>query len=75
MKKELVLRYGKDKFKTRNKMNIRALVSLNHKDKTIEIGEIIELEDEVAAKKLIETKAVEEVKDMTSINKTTGETK
>ncbi|MFA9238291.1 MAG: hypothetical protein ACEQSQ_00195 [Candidatus Paceibacteria bacterium] len=44
-------------------MKVRALVPLNHNDKTVEVDEIIELEDEVAAKTLIEAKAVEEVKE------------
>ncbi len=44
-------------------MKVRALVALNHKGRTVAIDEIIELEDEAAAKTLIETKAVEEVKD------------
>lgn len=43
-------------------MRVRALVPLNHKGKTVVIDQIIELEDEAAVKKLIEVKAVEEVK-------------
>ena len=44
-------------------MKARAIVPLNHNDRTIEIGEEIELEDEVAAKTLIACEAVEEVKE------------
>lgn len=43
-------------------MKVEALVPLNHNDKTVVKGEIIELDDE-AAKKLIDVKAVKEVKD------------
>lgn len=67
-------------------MKVRALVALNHKGRTVAIDEIIELEDEAAAKTLIETKAVEEVKDTVAPaagvntkvlveNKTTGDAK
>ena len=44
-------------------MKVRALKPLNHKGRTVAKDEIIELEDEVAAKTLIEVKAVEEVKE------------
>ena len=43
-------------------MKVRALKQVNHKDRTVKVGEVIELDD-VAAKKLIEVKAVEEVKE------------
>lgn len=48
-------------------MKVKAIVPLNHKGRTVAIDEIIELEDEVAAKTLIETKAVEEVKDTAAL--------
>ncbi len=44
-------------------MKVKALVPLNHNDRTVEVDEIIELEDEVAAKTLIDAKVVEEVKE------------
>ena len=43
-------------------MKVRVLKPVNHKDRTVEVGEVIELDD-VAAKKLIEVKAVEEEKE------------
>lgn len=55
-------------------MIVKALIPLNHQDRTIKIGEIIELEDEGAAKQLIQVKAVEEVKESTT-NKNIGESK
>ena len=44
-------------------MKVEALQPLNHKGRTVVKGEVIELEDEVAAKTLIEAKAVKEVKE------------
>ena len=44
-------------------MKVRALVPLNHKGRTVQKGEEIELEDESAAKTLITCEAVEEIKD------------
>lgn len=44
-------------------MKVRALKLLNYKGRTVQKDEEIELEDEDAAKKLIEVKAVEEVKE------------
>lgn len=55
-------------------MKARALVPLNHKGKTVAIGDVIELEDEGAAKQLIQVKAVEEVKESIT-NKIIGESK
>lgn len=54
-------------------MRVRALEPLNHKGRTVAVGEIIELEDEGAAKELIRVKAVEEVK--ASVNSTEADTK
>lgn len=58
-------------------MKVRVLKPVNHKNRTVKVGEVIELDDDVAAKKLIEVKAVEEVKETTSVvSKTTiGESK
>jgi len=44
-------------------MRVRALVQLNHNDRTVEVGEIIDLDNEVDAKTLIDVDAVEEVKE------------
>ena len=44
-------------------MKVEALKPLNHKGKTVGKAEVIELEDEVAAKRLIELEAVKEVKE------------
>lgn len=57
-------------------MKVKVLKPVNHKNRTVKVGEVIELDD-VTAKKLIEIKAVEEVKDATTVaNKTiTGESK
>lgn len=46
-------------------MNVRVLTPVNHKGRTVEVGEVIDLDD-VAAKKLIKAKAVEEVKEITT---------
>lgn len=54
-------------------MKVKALQSLNHKGKTVEKGKVIELDD-VTAKKLIEKKAVEEVKEQ-KIETKSGEQK
>ncbi|OCL85743.1 hypothetical protein AAX26_01810 [Aliarcobacter thereius] len=43
-------------------MKVRVLKPLNHKNKTVNKGLILDLED-VVAKKLIEKKAVEEIKE------------
>ena len=43
-------------------MKVRVIKPLNHEGKTVEKGKVLELED-VVAKKLIEKKAVEEVKE------------
>ena len=43
-------------------MKVRVLKPVKHKNRTVKAGEVIELDD-VAAKKLIEVKAVEEVKE------------
>ena len=45
-------------------MKVEAQKPLNHKGKTVKIGSIVEIED-VAAKKLIDKKAVKEVKNET----------
>lgn len=45
-------------------MKVEALKPLNYKGKTVKIGSIVEIED-VAAKKLIDKKAVKEVKNET----------
>jgi hypothetical protein len=44
-------------------MRVRALEPLNHKGRTVAKDEIIELEDETAARILIKLEKVEEVKD------------
>ena len=44
-------------------MKVKALEPLNHKGRTVQKGEEIELEDESAAKTLIACEAVEEVKE------------
>ncbi len=44
-------------------MRVRALEPLNHKGRTVAKDEIIELEDETAARVLIKLEKVEEVKD------------
>lgn len=50
-------------------MKVRALQPLNNKGKTVEKGKVIELDD-VAAKKLIDIKAVEEIKEQKAQTKT-----
>ncbi|WP_418180745.1 hypothetical protein ACNSOL_01360 [Aliarcobacter lanthieri] len=57
-------------------MKLRALKPLNHKGKTVEVGKIVEIDD-VVAKKLIEAKAAEEIKEqkIETKNLTTGEQK
>lgn len=52
-------------------MKVEVLTPVNYKNRTVEPGQIIELDD-VAAKTLIELKAVKEVKDT---KQTTGELK
>lgn len=54
-------------------MKVIALVPLNHEDKTIEIGECIELKDEGAVKKLIEANAVKEFKEDKEIKQIEGD--
>lgn len=46
-------------------MKVRALKPLNYKGKTVNKNEVIELDDAVC-KKLIEAKAVEEIKETTA---------
>ncbi|WP_026804684.1 DUF7210 family protein [Aliarcobacter lanthieri] len=60
-------------------MKLKALKPLNHKGKTVEVGKIVEIDD-VVAKKLIEVKAAEEIKEVKeqkieTKNLTTGENK
>ena len=50
-------------------MTIKALKPLNYKGKTVETGKIIELDD-MTAKKLVEIKAVEEIKEQKAQTKT-----
>ncbi len=50
-------------------MTIKALKPLNHKGKTVEKGKVIELDD-MTAKKLIDKKAVEEIKEQKAQTKT-----
>lgn len=54
-------------------MKVIAIKPLNHKGKTVEKGKVIELDD-VTAKKLIEERAVEEVKEQ-KIETKSGEQK
>ncbi|MCT7596430.1 DUF7210 family protein [Aliarcobacter butzleri] len=54
-------------------MKVIAIKPLNYEGKTVEKGKVIELDD-VAAKKLIEKKAVEEVKEQ-KIETKSGEQK
>ena len=50
-------------------MRVKTLKPLHHKGKTVEVGKEIELDD-VAAKKLIDIKAVEEIKEQKAQTKT-----
>lgn len=54
-------------------MKVIAIKPLNHEGKTVKKGKVLELED-VVAKKLIEVKAVEEVKEQKTETKS-GEQK
>lgn len=57
-------------------MKVRVLKPLNHKGKTVKENKVVELED-VTAKKLIELKAVEEIKEVTTqvVKATVGDAK
>lgn len=50
-------------------MKVEAIKPLNYKGKTISVGSIIDIEDS-AAKKLIDKKAVEEIKEQKAQTKT-----
>lgn len=50
-------------------MKVEAIKPLNYKGKTISVGSIIDIEDS-AAKKLIDKKAVEEIKEQKDQTKT-----
>jgi hypothetical protein len=57
-------------------LKVRVLKPLNHKGKTVKENKVVELED-VTAKKLIELKAVEEIKEVTTqvVKATVGDAK